>query len=298
MVGTSLVKLFRKKGYNNIIFRKRSQLDLLDQEKTFSFLKRSKPDAVIVAAARVGGIYANNNYKSEFIYENLQIQNNLIHGSFKNEIKDLIFLGSSCIYPKFCKQPIKENYLLTSSLEPTNEPYAIAKISGLKMCEYYNSQYSTNYICLMPCNLYGPNDNYNLKTSHFLPAIIKKIHLAKLFGQESETFWGSGNPKRELMHVDDLSEACIHFLKIKSSHSLINIGSGEEYTIKQYIKKVSNLIGYKGKFNFDKSMPDGTPRKILNSSLAHSYSWYPKITFDDGLSSVYESFKKSKKNLS
>lgn len=293
MVGSSILNLLQKNKYKKIITVSKKKINFLDQKKTFSFLKKTKPDAVIIAAAKVGGIRANNNYRGDFIYENLQIQNNLIHGSYLAGIKKLIFLGSSCIYPKKCKQPIKESYLLTDSLEYTNEPYAIAKIAGLKMIENYNLQYKTNYLCLMPCNLYGPNDNYDLNNSHFIPAIIKKIHLSIKKNQKEIILWGDGSPKREVMFVDDLSRACIHFLNIKTNENYINIGSGEEYSIKQYAKKISNILGYKGKFIFDLSQPNGTPRKLLNSSIANSYNWRPNISFEEGIKLTYEDFKRS-----
>lgn len=292
MVGSSLMRLFKKKGYSDIITRTKKQLNLLDQIKTFNFLQKQKPDAVIIAAARVGGIHANNEYRADFIYQNLQIQNNLIHGSYLAGIKKLIFLGSSCIYPRDSKQPIKENYLLTSPLEYTNEPYAIAKIAGLKMCENYNKQFKTNYICLMPCNLYGPNDNYDLQTSHFLPALIKKVHQAKIKNKKNFLVWGNGKAKRELMYVDDLALACIHFLKIKTNEHLINIGSSEEYTISQFVNKITKFLSYQGNIIYQKNMPNGTPRKIIDSSIAKSYGWSAKIKFNEGLKLTYNDFLK------
>src|SRR6056300_1213103 len=233
MVGSSLVRLFQKKGYTNLLTRTKKQLNLLDQSKTYAYLKKQKPDAVIIAAAKVGGIHANNEYRADFIYQNLQIQNNLIHGSYLAGVKKLIFLGSSCIYPRDCKQPIKEEYLLTGPLEQTNEPYAIAKIAGLKMIENYNRQYKTNYLCLMPCNLYGPRDNYDLNSSHFLPALIKKCMHAKKNNHSYVEIWGDGSAKRELLFVDDASEAILFFLKKKTSDSLINIGTGVDYSISE-----------------------------------------------------------------
>ncbi len=293
MVGSSLISFFQKRGYINLLTKTKKQLDLLDQSKTFAYLKKEKPDAVIIAAARVGGIHANNEYRADFIYQNLQIQNNLIHGSYLAGVKKLIFLGSSCIYPRACKQPIKEEYLLTGPLEQTNEPYAIAKIAGFKLIENYNRQYKTNYLCLMPCNLYGPNDNYNLNTSHFLPALIKKIHTAKYNNKEKVILWGDGSPLRELMHVDDLSSACLFFLSKNIKESLLNVGSYEEYSIKQFAKKISKFIGYTKKITYDLSKPNGTKRKILNSNKAKSYGWKPKILFSDGLKSAYFDFFKN-----
>ena len=295
MVGSALLRIFQKKKFQNIITRSRKRLDLLDQNKTFSFLKKNKPDAVIIAAAKVGGIKANDTYRADFLYENLQIQNNLIHGSYLSDVKNLLFLGSSCIYPKNCKQPIKEQYLLTSSLEKTNEPYAIAKISGLKMIESYNLQYKKNYLCLMPCNLYGPNDNYDLENSHFLPAIIQKIYMAKILNEPSVSLWGDGSPKREIMHVDDLADSCLHFLRNPISENFINIGSGEEYTIKKFAQIISSEINYKGKIKFDTNMPNGTQRKILDSSLAKNLNWEAKIEFKKGLKSLLKQINFLKK---
>lgn len=294
MVGSSLLRLFKKQSFQNVILKKSSQLDLTNQYKTFNFLSREKPDYVIIAAAKVGGIKANNYKRAEFIYENLQIQNNLIHGSYITGVKNLIFLGSSCIYPKITKQPIKEKYLLTSPLEYTNEPYAIAKIAGLKLCENYNFQYGTNFKCLMPCNLYGPNDNFDLESSHFLPALLSKIYNAKINNQSSVLLWGNGKTKREIMHVDDLAQACLHFLKIDTEHTLINIGSGEEYSINQFANKISKFIGYKGKIIYNNELI-GTPRKIIDSSIANKYGWISKINFNRGFESFYSYFKKQMK---
>ena len=291
MVGSSLIRLFQKKGYTKILTRTKKQLDLLDQQKTYTFLKKQKPDTVIIAAARVGGIHANNEYRADFIYQNLQIQNNLIHGSYLAGVKKLIFLGSSCIYPRDCKQPIKEEYLLTGPLEQTNEPYAIAKIAGLKMIENYNRQYKTNYLCLMPCNLYGPNDNYDLNNSHFLPALIRKIHEAKISNKDKVELWGDGSPKRELMHVDDLANSCLYFLKKHTSNFLLNIGSGEEYSIKVFANKISKIIGYNGNIVFNKRFPNGTPRKVLDTSLTTNLGWKSKKLFDKEIQYIYDDFQ-------
>ena len=290
MVGSAILRLFKKKGYKNIICQSRKTLDLLDQKKTFNFLKRVKPDFIIIAAAKVGGILANREQKAKFIYENLMIQTNLIHSAYLIGVKKLIFLGSSCIYPKYCKQPILENFLLSGKLEDTNDAYAIAKIAGIKMCEAYNKQYNTNFICLMPTNLYGPKDNYNLKNSHFFPALISKIHYAKLKNKKTITIWGDGTPKRELMYVDDLANACEYFLKKNTKHSLINIGSGEEKTILNFSKFIMKNLDVKCKINFDKKKPNGTPRKILNSNLAKSYGWKSKISLQKGFKLTYSSF--------
>ena len=252
MVGSSILRHFKKNGYKKIFFENRKFLDLLDTKKTTNYLKKIKPDFVIIAAAKVGGILANQKYKAEFIYENLMIQTNLIHASFTMGVKKLIFLGSSCIYPKLSKQPIKEEYLLSGKLEETNDAYAIAKIAGVKMCEAYNEQYNTNYVCLMPTNLYGPNDNYDLQHSHFYPALISKIYEAKKKKLKYITIWGNGSPKRELMYVDDLAMACEFFLKKKTNHTLINIGSGQEKTILGFCKFLMKQMGVNLKIKFEK----------------------------------------------
>ena len=267
-------------------------MDLTNQKKVFLFLKRHRPQAIIIAAAKVGGINANNNYRADFIYENLAIQNNLIHSAFLNKIKDLIFLGSSCVYPKNSKQPIKEKYILTGSLEHTNEPYAIAKIAGIKMCESYNIQYGTNYKCLMPSNTYGPNDNYNLNNSHFFPALIRKIHDAKIKKANKIILWGTGKPKRELIYVDDVADACIFFLNKKTKESLINIGTSTDIKIEQYAKLIMKFLNIKINIHFDKTKPDGTPRKLLDTTIAKKYGWRPKISLKDGFFITYSDFLK------
>ena len=282
LVGSSVVRRLKYFGFKKIITRTKKELDLRIQKKVQNFFKSNNIDAVINAAGKVGGIYANNTYRADFIYDNLSIQNNIINSCYLNRIKNLIFLGSSCIYPRDCKQPIKEEFLLNGPLEKTNEPYAIAKIAGIKMCESYNFQYKTNYKCLMPCNLYGPNDNFNLKTSHFLPALIIKIYLAKLKEKNQIIIWGTGTPKRELMYVDDLADACIFFLKKKTKETLINIGSSIEMSINDYARFIIKKIGTNIKIEFDKSKPDGTPRKIVDSSIARKYGWRHKINFDEG----------------
>jgi GDP-L-fucose synthase len=251
MVGSAVLRLLKKKGFTKIFFKTSKQLDLRKQKSVFDYLMRIRPDAVIICSGKVGGIKANNKFRGEFIYDNLSIQNNIIHGSFKAKVKNLIFLGSSCIYPKYAKQPIKEDYLLSGALEKTNEPYAIAKIAGIKLCESYNSQYRTNYKCLMPSNLFGPNDNYNLENSHFLPAIIKKIYNAKLNNVKKLVFWGTGSSKRELTFVDDIAEACLFFLGKKTKHTVVNIGSGYENSIKGYINFISKKMLNKSKIIFD-----------------------------------------------
>ena len=296
LVGSAVIRRLTNDGYKNIITIIRNKVDLRDQREVFKFFQKKRIDAVINAAGHVGGIYANNKYKADFIYDNLAIQNNIIHACYKNKIKSLIFLGSSCIYPKNSKQPIKEKYLLNGELEKTNEPYAIAKIAGIKMCESYNFQYKTNYECLMPCNLYGPNDNYDLKTSHFFPALIVTALAAKKNKKSELTLWGSGKPKRELMYVDDLADACIYFLNKKTKDSLINIGTGHEKSILEYAKFILKKINYKCMIILDKSKPDGTKRKIIDNSIASSYGWKPKINLDDGFELTLKSyFSKSNK---
>ena len=290
MVGSAILRIFKKKGYKNIFYRNRNLLNLLDQKKTFEYLKKIKPDFVIIAAAKVGGILANNQHKAEFIYENLMIQANLIHSSYLVGVKKLLFLGSSCIYPKYSKQPISESSLLTGKLEETNDAYSIAKIAGIKMCEAYNKQYNTNYLCLMPTNLYGPNDNYDLKKSHFFPALISKIHEAKIKKINHITLWGDGTPKRELMYVDDLAHACEFFLRKKTKHTLINIGSGDEKTILGYCQFILKELKVKLVIIRDKKKPNGTPRKKLNSNLAKKYGWKAKTQLKKGFNLTYKSF--------
>ena len=292
LVGSAILRNLKKKNKFSILTIERKNLDLLDQKKVFYFLKKHKPNAVIIAAAKVGGILANQNYGGEFIYENLQIQNNLIHGSFSNGIKNLIFLGSSCIYPKNCKQPIKESYLLSGKLEETNEPYAVAKIAGVKMCEAYNKQFGTNYKCLMPTNTYGPNDNYNLSNSHFFPALIHKAHLCKIKKKRYIKIWGSGKPLRELIYVDDLADACVYFLNKKTEHTLINIGSGKDYSVKYYASFVLKKLNLEIPIKFDRLKPDGVKRKLLDVTLAKKYGWEPKVSLSDGFDKTYLEFLK------
>ncbi len=293
LVGSAVIRRLKFFGYKNIIYISKKKLDLKNQIKVFNFFKKNKIDAVINAAGKVGGIYANNKYKADFIYDNITIQNNIIHACYKNKIKNLIFLGSSCIYPRNSKQPIKEKYLLTGELEKTNEPYAIAKIAGIKMCESYNFQYKTNYKCLMPCNLYGPNDNYDLENSHFLPALLSKIYSAKINKKKYFELWGTGKPKRELMFVDDLADACIFFLNKKTKETLINIGSGNEMKIIDYAKLIIKILKADLKIKFDSSKPDGTPRKIVDIKIAKKYGWKSKISFEKGLKLTYQNFLES-----
>ena len=294
LVGSSIFRHFKKKNYKNLIIRDKKNLNLLDQKKTENFLKKVKPDYVIISTAKVGGINANNNYKADFIYENLMIQTNLIHSAYLSGVKKLIFLGSSCIYPKNSKQPIKEKYLLSNKLEPTNDAYAIAKIAGLKMCEAYNKQYGVNYICLMPTNLFGPNDNYDLENSHFFPALIRKILNAKKNGKKFIEIWGNGKPKRELMYVDDLAEACEFFLKKKTKHTLINIGSGIEKSIENYAKFIMKKLNFETNIVFKKNKPNGVKRKIIDCSIAKSYGWKHVYCLDKGLDLTLEDFFRKK----
>ena len=282
LVGSAVVRRLKYFGYKKILTIDKKKLDLKNQQKVSNFFKKNKIDAVINGAGKVGGIYANNKYKADFIYDNLAIQNNIIHSCFQNKVKSLIFLGSSCMYPRNSKQPIKENYLLTGELEKTNEPYAIAKIAGIKMCESYNFQYKTNYKCLMPCNLYGPNDNYNLKTSHFFPALIAKAIEAKKKKKKYFILWGSGKPKRELMYVDDLADACIYFMNKKTKESLINVGSGNDASILNYAKFILKKMNLRCKIVLDRSKFDGTLRKIVDSSIARKYGWFPRIDLNKG----------------
>ena len=292
LVGSAIVSELKKRGYKKIITVSRSQLDLINQIKVLEFLKKNKPDYMIIAAAKVGGIYSNNKYKAEFIYENLMIQTNLIHSAFLCGTKNLIFLGSSCIYPKMSKQPIKEEYLLSGKLEKTNDAYAIAKIAGIKMCESYNDQYKTNYKCLMPTNTFGPNDNYHPLNSHFVPSLIRKIHQAKVENKKDIVLWGNGKAKREILYVDELASACIYFMKKKTKASLINIGSGKDYSIKEYAKLFLKIMAPQKKINikYDISKPNGTPRKVLDISLAKKYGWRPNFDLKKQILKTYQSY--------
>jgi len=294
MVGSAVVRKLKKLNYKKIFTKERKSLDLINQKKVYTYLKKIKPDAVIIAAAKVGGIKANNIHKANFIFENLTIQNNLIDGSFKAGVKNLIFLGSSCVYPKNCKQPIKEEYLLSNYLEKTNEPYAVAKIAGINMCQSYNYQYNLNYKCLMPCNAYGINDNYDLQTSHFFPALIRKIIEAMKNDQNNIKIWGSGKPLRELIFCDDIADACIYFLKKKTNHTLINIGSGIEKSITEYAKFIMNHLGIDLKIKYDSIKLDGTYRKLLSTKVAKKYGWLSRTSLDEGLSLTINDFIKKK----
>ena len=292
MVGSAIYKKLKINGYKNILVRSRSALNLLDQNKTFRFLKKNKPHFVILAAAKVGGIKANLKSKDKFIYENLQIQNNIIHGSYLAGVKNLFLLGSSCIYPKHCNQPMKEKYLLTGPLEETNDAYSIAKIAGLKMCEYYSKNYNLNFKSIMPPNLYGPNDNFDLETSHFFPALIKKIYLCKLNNSKKLIIWGTGKAKRELMFVEDFAEAIIFFMKKKIKQPFLNVGTGKENSILWYAKYLMKKMKVKLKIKLDKTKPDGMPRKCLDISIAKTYGWKPINNLDKGFQITFNYFTK------
>ncbi len=293
MVGSAIKIKLQEKGFKKLIFKNKNKLNLIDQKQTFQFLKKNKPDYVIIAAAKVGGIIANSKYKDKFIYENIQIQNNIIHGSYLAGIKNLILLGSSCIYPKFCKQPMKENYLLTGPLEETNDAYAIAKIAGIKMCEYYSKIHNLNYKCLMPPNLYGPNDNYDQMNSHFYPALIRKIHESKLKRVNFLKIWGTGKVKRELMFVQDFADAVLFFMKKKIKEPYINIGVGKDHSITWYAKNLMKIMNVKLKIKFDKTKPDGMPKKCLDISIAKKYGWKPKNDYKKGFIITYKDFLKN-----
>ena len=297
LVGSAILRKLKKKKYKKIITIDRKNLDLLDQKSVLNFLKKKKPKIVIIAAAKVGGVHHNNIHGADFIYENLQIQNNLIHGSFMNNVKKVIFLGSSCIYPKKSKQPIKEKYLLSGKLEETNEPYAIAKIAGVKMCEAYNKQYKTNFLSLMPTNTYGPNDNYDTYNSHFFPALIKKAHECKINNKKIFKVWGSGKPLRELIFVDDIADACIFFMNKNIKDTIINIGSGKDMRIKDYVNFLIKKLEIKVKIKYDDKKPDGVFRKVLDVSVAKKYGWKSKISLEKGFDITYKDFVKNyKKN--
>ena len=290
MVGSAIHRNLKSKGYSNFVFKTIEELDLMNQAAVQRFFEDEKPEYVVLAAAKVGGIIANNTYRAQFIYENLQIQNNIIHTSYLNGVKKLLFLGSSCIYPKLAPQPMKEEHLLTGLLESTNEPYAIAKIAGIKMCQAYNDQYGTDYISVMPTNLYGYYDNFDLKNSHVLPALIRKFHEAKISNRPSVEIWGSGSPKREFLFVDDLADACVHLLQTYSGNDFINIGVGEDISIKELALLIKDIVGFTGELTFDTSKPDGTPRKLLDVSRLTKAGWKAKISLREGVAKTYQWF--------
>ena len=291
MVGSAIHRLLVKEGFINIVFRKSNELNLIRQKDVEDFFASEKPEYVFLAAAKVGGIHANNIYRADFLYNNLMIESNIIQSAYINNVKKLLFLGSSCIYPKMAPQPLKEEYLLSGYLEATNEPYAIAKIAGIKLCESYHKQFGCDFISAMPTNLYGPNDNYDLETSHVLPALIRKIHTAKKNGDNKVDLWGTGNPKREFLHVDDLAKACLFLMNNYSGFEHVNIGTGEDLTIKELAQMVKKIIGYKGELEFDASKPDGTPRKLMDVSKINGLGWKHNIGLDNGIQSVYSLLK-------
>jgi GDP-L-fucose synthase len=293
MVGSAITRKLQKEGFTNILTRTSSELDLKNQAAVQAFFEKERPDHVFLAAAKVGGIMANNIYRGEFLYDNLMIQSNTIDAAYRSGVKKLMFLGSSCIYPKLAPQPLKEEYLLTGLLEETNEPYAIAKIAGIKLCDAYRSQYGANFISVMPTNLYGPNDNYDLNSSHVLPALIRKFHEAKKNDSSSVVLWGSGKPRREFLHADDLADACFFLMQNYNEAGLVNVGVGEDLEIKELATLIGQIVGYKGEIQHDLTKPDGTPRKLMDVSKLHSFGWKARISLEEGLRSVYEEFKKA-----
>ena len=297
MVGSAIVRKLNELGYQNIITRSSQELDLRRQSDVELFFKTEKPDYVFLAAAKVGGIYANNTYPAEFIYDNLMIETNIIHSSYIYNVKKLLFLGSSCIYPKMCPQPIKEEYLLTGPLEPTNEAYAIAKISGIELCKFYRKQYGCNFISAMPTNLYGINDNFDLNNSHVLPALIRKFHEAKLNNQQEVVMWGTGTPRREFLYVDDLADACVFLMSSYSEEMHVNIGSGEDIQILDLAKLIKEIVGYEGEIVTDLTKPDGTPRKLLDVSLLKGLGWQYKTELREGIEKTYSWFCEQKENF-
>ena len=290
MVGSAIVRKLKNEGYTNIITASHQELDLTNQSRTYNYFKNEKPDYVFLAAAKVGGIMANNLYPAEYIYQNLMIETNVINSCFNFDVKKLLLLGSSCIYPKECPQPIKEEYLLSGYLEQTNDAYSIAKIAGIKMCQSYNKQYNTNYISVMPTNLYGPNDSYHLENSHVFPAMIRKIHEAKVRGDKSITLWGTGSPYREFLHVYDLADACLFLMENYNQNEIINIGSGKDLTIKDLALLMKKIIEFEGEIYFDSSKPDGTPKKLLDVSKLHSLGWNHTIELEEGIKETYKNY--------
>lgn len=290
MVGSAIMRKLEAKGYSNIVCRTHAELDLLNQSAVATFFQQEKPDYVFLAAAKVGGIHANNTFRAEFIYQNLMMEANIVHAAWQAGVQRLLFLGSSCIYPRDCPQPIKEEYLLTGPLEQTNEPYAIAKIAGIKLCESYNSQYGTQYVSVMPTNLYGSNDNYDLNNSHVLPALIRKTHEARIRGDKELVVWGSGKPMREFLYVDDMADACVFLMEGGISEGLFNVGTGEDVTIRELAETVMSVVGFKGEIVFDASKPDGTPRKLLNVDRMRQLGWQAQTSLRDGIAKAYADF--------
>jgi GDP-L-fucose synthase len=291
MVGSAINRNLVSKGFSNFVFKTSSEVDLRNQQQVAEFFSNEKPEYVFLAAAKVGGIHANNSLRGEFLYDNLMIQSNVIHSAYVNSVKKLLFLGSTCIYPKMAPQPLKEDALLTGLLEPTNEPYAIAKITGIKMCDAYRAQYGCNFISVMPTNLYGPNDNYDLNNSHVLPALLRKIHTAKANGASHVEVWGSGKPLREFLHADDMADACVHMMQHFNEPGFVNIGSGVEISIGDLARLIAKVVGFDGELKFDPSKPDGTPRKLTDVTKLHSFGWKHKINLEDGIKSVYAAVK-------
>lgn len=292
LVGSAILRALQSKGYHNLVMRTSAELDLRNREEVLHLFEQEKIDYVFLAAAKVGGIGANNDYPADFIRDNLFIQSNVIDSAYQFNVKKLLFLGSTCIYPKFAPQPLKEDYLLTGELEPTNEPYAIAKIAGIKMCQSYNRQFGSKFISVMPTNMYGPHDNFDLKTSHVLPALIRKFHEAKENNASSVEIWGSGTPRREFLHSDDLAEACLFLMKHYDDNEIINVGVGHDISIKELAELVQSVVGYTGEIVFNHSIPDGTPRKLVDVTKIHNLGWKAQISLEDGLRSVYEAFQK------
>ena len=292
MVGSAIVRKLQAEGFENLVLRTSAELDLRNQAEVNQFFVEEKPAYVFLAAAKVGGIQANNIYRADFLYDNLMIEANIIHAAHENKVQKLMFLGSSCIYPKMAPQPLKEEYLLTDELEPTNEPYAIAKIAGIKLCENYRRQHGDNFISVMPTNLYGPNDNYDLNNSHVLPALLRKFHTAKVEGAESVEVWGSGSPKREFLHVDDLADACYQLMQNYEGEEWLNVGTGEDISIKDLALTIKEVVGFEGELRFDASKPDGTPRKLMDVSKLHNFGWKHRIELKEGIRLVYEEVKK------
>lgn len=288
MVGSAIVRALKEKGFSNLIYRSSSELDLTNQTAVNDFFVQESPDYVFLAAAKVGGIYANNKYRADFIYQNMMIEANVIHAAYQNNVQKLLFLGSSCIYPKMAPQPLKEDYLLTDKLEYTNEPYAIAKIAGIKMCEAYRKQYGCNFISAMPTNLYGPNDNYDLANSHVLPALIRKFHTAKVDNLPEVEVWGSGSPLREFLHVNDLADACLFLMESYDNEVFINVGTGTDISIKELALMIKDIVGFKGDLMFNTSKPDGTPRKLMDVSKLNALGWKHQISLYEGIKMVYE----------
>jgi len=288
MIGSAILRRLRGDGFTNLVTRTSPELDLTDQKMVFEFFMDEKPDYVFLAAAKVGGILANSKYPAEFIYNNIQLQTNVIHSAWKSGVKKLLFLGSSCIYPKDCPQPVKEEYLLLGKLESTSEPYAIAKIAGIRMCQSYNLQYGTDYISVVPADLYGPNDDFDPETSHVLPALITKMHQAKIGNKEEVVVWGTGSPRRGCLHGDDLADACVFLMNHYDESEMINVGSGEDLSIKELARLISDVIGFKGSVIFDKSKPDGAPRKLLDTGKIRKLGWSPKISLEKGIKQTYQ----------